>query len=136
MKPTNSGGSKKAQISLEFMFIFALFLAALTVVAVSVMQSSQSVFDSRLGLEAENEISLAKSKLDTAFLEGSGFSTNLTLPQKIMGLDYSVAIADGFILVEVSNQTYSATLLARNITGSLRKGENRLANINQEIVIS
>ena len=136
MKGLDSGRLAKAQASLEFMFIFMLFVAALTIVAVYVSQGTQSVFSSRLDLEAEGVMSLVKGKLDTAYLEGSGFSTNLTLPQEIIGFDYSVNVTNGFVLIEINNQTYSKALLSRNITGFLRKGENRLENINQEIVIS
>jgi hypothetical protein len=127
---------RKGQVSVEFMFIFILFMAVLALAVVFVMQSSQGIYQSSMEMGSEEILSQVKGRLDSAFLEGDGFSTNLTLPSQIMGADYSISINSGFVLIDISNQTYSKILLAKNITGSLRKGENMLKNVNQEIVIS
>jgi hypothetical protein len=127
---------RKGQVSVEFMFIFILFMAVLALAVVFVMQSSQGIYLSSMEMGSEEMLSKVKGGLDSAFLEGDGFSTNLTLPSQIMGADYSISISSGFALIDINNQTYSKILLARNITGSLRKGENMLKNVNQGIVIS
>jgi hypothetical protein len=91
----NSGRGRKAQVSTEFMMIFIFFIAVLSVSMVYMMQNIESTSASTLGIETGKTISLVKSKLETAFLEGDGFSTTFTLPQRIMGLDYSVNISSG-----------------------------------------
>lgn len=136
MKLPYSSRRGKAQVSVEFMFIFVFFMAVLTVIMVAVLQNTQGVSSSRLGLEAENALSLVKSRLDTAFLEGSGFSTNFTLPQELMDFNYSVSISSKFVVIEVNNQTYSKMLLTNSTAGTLRKGENAVRNVNGQLVIS
>ena len=135
MKRTGRGG-RKAQVSIEFMILFIFFLGLLSFAIVSVMQSVQDVSASSVGLEAQKTLSVLRSKLDTAFLEGDGFSTNFTLPQKIMSLDYSVNVSSGFALIVVNNLTYSAPIISRNVSGEPRKGENALRNQGGSLVIS
>ena len=135
MERTGRSG-KKAQVSIEFMILFIFFLGLLSFAIVSVMQNVQDISASSVGLEAQKTLSLMRSKLDTAFLEGDGFSTNFTLPQKIMSLDYSVNVSSGFALIEVNNLTYSSPIIARNISGGPRKGENALRNSGGYLVIS
>jgi hypothetical protein len=129
-------GKRRGQASVEFMFIFILFVAALSLAAVFVMQSSQGIYQSGMGIGAEELLSQVKGALDSAYLEGDGFSTNLTLPSRLLGSEYFIGTEPGYVFIEVSNQTYSKTLLARNLSGSLRKGENMLRNVNQEVLIS
>ena len=129
-------GVRKAQVSIEFMILFIFFLGLLSFAIVSVMQSVQDISGSSVGLQAQKTISLLRSKLDTAFLEGDGFSTNFTLPQTIMSLDYSLNVSSGFALIQVNNQTYSAPIISRNISGEPRKGENALRNQGGLLVIS
>jgi uncharacterized protein (UPF0333 family) len=131
-----SGCRRKAQISTEFMLLFIFFVAVLAFSMVYLMQSIQSTSESTLGLEVEKTMSIAKSRIETAFLEGDGFSTNFTLPQQIMGFDYSVNISSGFILIEVNNSTHSSPLITKDITGVPRKGENSLRNSGGRLVIS
>jgi hypothetical protein len=135
MKPLNSM-EREAQSSVEFMLIFVLFMTIITVVVVAVLQNTEGIFSSTLGLEVENTLSLVKSRLDTAYLEGSGFSTNFTLPQTLMAFNYSVNISSKFLIMEVNNQTYSKMLLTNSTTGGLRKGENMVKNMDGVLVIS
>jgi hypothetical protein len=127
---------RKAQVSVEFMLLFIFFIGLLALAMVYAMQNLQGVYSSTMGLEAGKVLSSVKSKLDTAFLEGDGFSTNFTLPQQIMSVDYSVNISSGFLLIEVANATYSNPLITKDITGTPRKGENALKNVNGRLVIS
>lgn len=130
------GSRSKAQISIEFMMLFIFFVGLLAVVMVYAVQNMQSVSSSTLSLEAGKTLSLALSKLDTAFLEGDGFSTTFVLPGLIMGMDYSVNVTSGFVLVVVDNSTYSRPLLTKDVAGMPKKGENAVRNANGTLVIS
>lgn len=136
MKKFFSRWKAKAQVPIEFMVLFMLFLAVLTIAVVSVTQSTDSVYMSSTWLEAEGLLSLAKSKIDTAFLEGDGFSTSLILPEKILGFNYTLNISSNLLFIEINNEHQTKMLLSGNITGPLRKGENRIQNIGNRIVIS
>ena len=126
----------KAQMSTEFMFIFIFLLALTMLVAAAAVWNTGGVYLSTVELEARKVLSLAKGKLDTTFLEGDGFSTTFTLPQKIMSLDYSINISSRFVFLEAGNQTYSALLLSNSTSGSLKKGQNTVKNLNGQLVIS
>lgn len=126
----------KAQVSIEFMLLFIFFLGIMAVVMVYVMQSIENTSASTVSLETQQRLSFIKSKIETAFLEGDGFSTNFTLPLQIMNLNYSVGIDSGFVLIEINNMTYSSPLITKDITGTPRKGENLLRNVNGRLVIS
>ncbi len=136
MNRTRSGRKSKAQVSIEFMLLFIFFLGIMAVVMVYVMQSIENTSASTVGLETQQRLSFIKSKIETAFLEGDGFSTHFTLPLQIMNLNYSVGIDSGFVLIEISNMTYSSPLITKDITGAPRKGENLLRNVNGRLVIS
>src|SRR4030042_3517011 len=115
---------RAGQVSAEFMLIFVFFVAVLTVVLVAVLQNTQDVYSSTLDLEAESTLSMVKSKLDTAFLEGSGFSTRFTLPETLMSFNYSINISSSFLVLEANNRSYSNLLLTNSTAGFPRKGEN------------
>ncbi len=136
MNRRNPRSVSKAQVSTEFMLIFMFFVAVLAFSMIYVMQNIESTYASTVGVEAGKTLSMVKSKLETAFLEGDGFSTNFTLPQRIMGFDYSVNISSGFLFIGISNSTYSSPLITKDIAGAPRKGENSLRNIGGRLVIS
>jgi hypothetical protein len=136
MNRRNPGNVGKGQISTEFMLLFMFFVGMLAFAMVYVIQNIQDTSASTLRIEADNTLFMVKSKLETAFLEGDGFSTNFTLPQRIMGFDYSVNISSGFLFIGINNDTYSSPLITKDITGVPRKGENMLRNINGRLVIS
>jgi hypothetical protein len=127
---------RKAQMSMEFMLIFVLMLAVTVVVAAAVVWNTSGVYLSTMELEAREVLSVAKGKLDTAFLEGDGFSTTFTLPQKILNYNYSISISSRFVVLDAGNQTYSAILLSNSTSGSLKKGQNSVRNVNGQLVIS
>jgi len=131
-----SGRMSKAQVSIEFMLLFIFFIGIMAVVMVYVMQSMENTSASTVSLETQETLSFLKSRFDTAFLEGDGFSTNFTLPQQIMSQNYSVGIDAGFLLIEINNMTYSSPLITKDITGLPRKGDNLLKNVNGRLVIS
>ena len=130
-------GELAGQVSVEFMLIFVFFMAILTVVLVAVLQNTEGVYSSTLDLEAESTLSMVKSKLDTALLEGSGFSTRFTLPEILMSsYNYSINISSSSLLLEANNRTYSKLLLTNSTAGMLKKGENTVRNEDGRIVIS
>lgn len=126
----------KGQISVEFMMIFLLMIAALTVamlVGQKNMESAQYLEQQTMTNEILESVS---DKINTAFMEGHGFSTNITLPQMVHGKNYAVRIRSNSIEINVSETYFYRSLLTQNITGSLSKGLNRISNVNGIVVIS
>lgn len=126
----------KAQSAIEFMMIFVLFLAALSVGLFISWQKTGEVASSTIDAKALETLNLVASKIDTVFLEGPGFSTNLTLPEAILGTNYSIITQPGAALLYLSGRSYFDTILPRNVTGTPHPGVNTLMNEGGVVVIS
>jgi hypothetical protein len=126
----------KAQVAVEFMIIFGVFLIALTTVAIAAWNNIVNINKSAIDFEAVRILNLAANRINTAYLEGHGFSIGLAIPGKIGVYDYSVDIEVDNIWIHVNEESYSRKLLTSDITGSLQKGVNTIQNVNGEIVIS
>ena len=125
----------KAQVSAEFVIIFVFLLTALIIGLVVNFNKTYEVTYSRIKLEADQILTKAANSINTVYLEGSGFATNLTLPETLLGLNYSLSIRDNQLKLSYSNIIYSKSLLTRNITGNITPGPNTVSNLEGEIVI-
>ncbi|MBI2675887.1 MAG: hypothetical protein HYX24_05485 [Candidatus Aenigmarchaeota archaeon] len=127
---------RKMQAAMEFMVILGAFVFLLAASIHVSMQKTREVEQASDDLEAGRILEMASSKLNTALLEGDGFSANLTLPEKMRGKGYSINISNGVLYISLPGNTYPTRLLTSNITGSLRKGENMISNRNGGLYIS
>ena len=125
----------KAQLAVEFILIFAIFLAALTIIALSSLNKAVDISRSTIEREANTLLSKVANTINTVFLEGDGFAINLTLPEKIKGFGYNISIENQSIWLTMNQRSYHKRLLTNNVTGELKKGENLLKNVNGGIVI-
>ena len=118
------------------MIIFVLFLVIMSIILVFTWRNTVNIVQSKFDLEARRVLDDISNRIDTAFLEGDGFSINITVPQDILGTNFSLMIHENRVLLELRNNTYSRTLLTKNITGTLSKGVNVIGNTQGEIIIS
>jgi hypothetical protein len=128
----------KAQSSVEFMAIFSFLLAAVIMAAVFSVQNTSSLVRARTDMEAERLLDYVGSRLDSAYLGGDGFSSNVSIPDALLSLDYDLSVPPGsnILVLTLGNVTYPRHLLADSVTGSFRKGGNTLRNSNGQVVIS
>jgi len=126
----------KAQTGIEFMILFGIFLAAILIMVFVVWGYISDIGTSTVDLHADTFLDKIAGKIDTVFLEGHGFSLNLTLPEKLYGMNYSVRIKNGFILLNLTDRIYTRRLVTRNVTGELKVGKNILENVDGIVVIS
>lgn len=118
------------------MAIFGIFLVAIMTLVFVVWDYVLDINVSTIDLNANSFLDVVSGKVDTVFLEGSGFSANLTLPEKIFGMNYSLNIRNGFLFLNISSRIYTKRLLTRNVTGNIKKGYNIIENVNGVVVIS
>jgi hypothetical protein len=130
------GSGAKAQVAIEFMVIFAIFLVAVTISLFFVWENASEMNTAAIESETRVVVNAIAGKLDTVYLEGDGFSTNLTVPQLISGMNYTLELTAGTVWVTLENRSYGRVVLPSNISGTLRKGVNILRNSNGMIVIS
>lgn len=126
----------KAQVSAEFIIVFIILLLALTITTAVSYQRVDDLNFQKKELESERLLNRLSNKIDTALLEGSGFSTNITMPGTVIGYNYTMNISSGYIYLVVDDMTFFSKLLTENVTGVPRKGTNRISNENMMIVIT
>jgi len=118
------------------MILFGILMVILLVIAANSQKSMTDMTEERKNIMIDDEISLIKSEIDRVFIMGDGFSTNITIPDKIAGYDYEISITNDFLLVNMSGTLKGRKLMTDNITGSLAKGKNTITNNDGELVIS
>lgn len=126
----------RAQTSVEFMILFGVFLVAILVMVFVVWEYIFDISVSTTDLHADMLLDSISGKMDTVFLEGHGFSVNYTLPETVLGMNYSVDIERGFVFLNLSERIYTKRLITRNVTGDLKTGKNIIENVNGVVVIS
>ena len=128
--------SRKAQASMEFMILFVLFLVAVSVAMVVSVQRSQIISQAQIDLESNRVLREVADRINIAYLEGDGFSINVTLPEQILRLGYTINISSNEVILRVDGSTYVRYLLTNNVTGDVVIGTNRILNRNGEILIT
>ena len=127
---------RKAQAATEFLVLFIILMIALTSATFMTVERSRDLTDTKIALEVTKLLNDASNKINMAFLEGSGFMINLTLPKQVFSLNYTIYIQSNYMSVEIQNTTHFKSLLTDNITGTLKKGVNLVQNKNGVVVIS
>ena len=127
---------RKAQIAMEFMIIFSVFLIAIILIVLAVWNNIANAEKSSIDFEAGGILKLASGRINTAYLEGDGFSIGLAIPEKIGVYDYTLQFEGSTLWLYVNQISYPGKLLTTSITGTLAKGENTIKNVNGTIVIA
>lgn len=126
----------KAQASTEFILVFMFLLLVLSIVAAGTFTNVLDMSKTRTDQEAVRIANLISSGINTAYLEGHGFRTNLTLPYTVFGKNYTAAVSGNRVSLDFSSAVFSRPLLTQNISGSPLPGPNLIENIEGGIVIS
>ena len=114
----------KLQASMEFIALFMILLLALVVISTVSYTQLHSVDRYQTDLEVEKVMNELVLKLNTAFLQGDGYFTNVTLPEKIIGAEYTIEINQNQLILEVESSSYTKTILTNNIQGDPVPGHN------------
>lgn len=129
----------KSQSVAEFIVIFGIFLAALIVITLVSWSRIEDMSQSKKDMEIERVLVYTSDKINTAYLIGNGFSTNMTLPETILNFNYTADIQNGMLLLNITGMIYSKQLLTTNITVARsldQKGPYVIKNNKGEIIIS
>jgi len=127
---------RRGQSSMEFLAMLVFLMIALVTVSYSILFKSTAIIDTQREMEANRLLKNAADKINTAFIEGDGFSINVTLPYRIYEEDYYIETSGNQIRITAFNKTYDRFMVTGNITGSFQGGLNRLENINGVVAIS
>ncbi len=123
------------QSAMEFIMVFTILVAALVVAAWISLERTNEISAARTRLEVGNMLSDVSNKINTAFLEGPGFSVRLDLPEKLLGADYSIQAHSNNLYLDFRGATYIRQMITQNITGGFATGKNTIRNVGGIIVI-
>lgn len=126
----------KAQVAVEFMVLFTIFIAAVIVSLFLVWNNVLSINKATNDIEFRKVLDTIGGKIDTVYLEGDGFQTNVTIPYRVSGISYPVDLNEGLLWITVQNRTYTRRLLTNDVSGTFKKGVNTLKNVDGVVVIS
>lgn len=127
----------KAQVAFEYMFVFGIFMAALIMGTIFAWSKSLEVNRYQTRLEVNNLLDMVAGKIDTTWLEGAGFSTNLTIPETVANYNYTLNVTSNFVLLVIVEEEYIKPIITQNVTGDFTIGSvNTLSNMGDHILIS
>lgn len=126
----------KGQVSIEFMMIFTLLIAALAIVAVISYQKTVEVLNARESVDANEVLTMVANKINNVFMEGDGFETKVSLPYTIFGSDYTITISPNMVYLNLGENTHSKSIITGNVQGNFTSGENLLRNNNGVVEIN
>jgi hypothetical protein len=134
---TSSSRRCKAQSAFEFMFIFGALLGALITGFWFSWSKSMEAKRFSTELQVDELLNAVSEKINTAWLEGRGFSTNLTIPFTVSDREYSLNLSSNYIYLTLGDTVYMKPLITQNVTGSFTMGAvNGLTNMGDYILIS
>lgn len=118
------------------MILFVLFLVAVGFALAVSVQRSQVISNAHMDLESRAVLSRVADTINIAYIEGDGFSMDVSLPERILRLDYTVEIHSNEVILRTDGRTYIRQILTSNVTGTPSRGINRVMNQEGEIRIT
>ena len=112
----------KAQIAFEYMFIFGIFMTAVILSMVFAYNKSMEIDRYQRQVEIESLLKTVADKIDTVWLEGEGFSSNITVPMTVTDYAYTLNMSDNYLILTVMQSDYIKPILTSNITGNFSMG--------------
>ena len=127
----------KAQVTIEFIMIIAVIMLVMASVTVMTSNNIRHLDRMSISMEAEKMLDTTASKINTAFLEGSGFSMTMEMPHKVVNRDYTVMVSGNYLLLTIEETSFEKPLLTNNVTqGYIQPGFNAVQNKNGGVVIT
>ena len=138
MRTTMSSSRRyKAQIAFEYMFIFGIFMVAIIIGATFAWSKSLEVENYMTRLEVDGLLIRVSNKIDTVWLEGEGFRSNITIPATVANYEFTLNVTQNYLLLTVMDQDFTKPILTTNVTGNFSLGNlNTLTNKGEYIEIT
>lgn len=138
MRNTMSSSRRyKAQIAFEYMFIFGIFMVAVIIGATFAWSKSLEVDNYRRQLEVDGLLMRVSNKIDTVWLEGEGFRSNITIPATVANHEFTLNVTYNYLLLTSMGQDFTKPIITTNVTGNFSLGNlNTLTNHGDHIEIT
>lgn len=121
---------------MEFMVLFTLFLVVAGIALYASIDRTRDITETKIGIEASSLVSRITTTVNSVYLQGDGFSTNIVLPYKIVSLDYNTSFQSNQLLIMAAGKLYTGYVLTGNVTGNLTLGTNTIRNSGGWVMIN
>ena len=126
--------SKKAQGSIELMIIFGavlfFFITFFAIIQNNISdknQDKEKILLQNVALDVRDEINMASGASE-------GYSREFSVPENILGENYEINVSDGYVYVSTDTNSFSYKI--NQISGSIKKGINKIIKQNGMVVLS
>ena len=126
----------RAQVSVEFLSMVGVVLAIfLGLFAIAAAQNT-SASDTHLRFALQRTCNDFSTAVNLALSCGSGFTTHITLPEKIKGFNYSVTTTARTVVFQSGKRTVFCRLISDKVSYvEIEKGKLDLRNENGTVYI-
>ena len=107
----------KAQVTIEFAVVLSLLIIALLFIYYDFNNEKKSMEKELFDLAMENLVYKSATILNTAFVEGDGYTTTLKMPE--LEWNYEVIVDSGYLLLRINNRSYTSLLLSSDLEGNI-----------------
>lgn len=122
-------------MSVEIMGLFTFLIMLLIVMIFVSYRDKFEILQYTEDVYAGNVIEKVRMAINTAVIEGDGFSSEFTVPASLNGAAYNVTVYGNNIYLEWSGNSRTGRVITSNITGAITKGVNRISNVGGVIVL-
>lgn len=127
--------SSRAQLSIEIMALFAFLIMFLSAIMFVSYRDKLEIIRYTDEVYARNILETIRMSINTGVIEGSGFSTEFTIPQTLNGAAYNITASGNSMYLTWSGNYQKIRVITSNITGNITRGVNKIRNENGVIVL-
>ena len=124
----------KAQASMEFIVLISFVLLIFAVFTPFLWKQQNEILSERKTLTAEKIALIIKKEVDMAVMFGSGYERNFTIPNDILGSNYTISIHGKILVLNWNSGETQEILITNKTSGIPSPGKNKISNEDDVIV--
>jgi len=125
-----------AQASTEFLAFVSLLLVLVFLVVYKNYQSAAQLEEYKSYQEAQSLANDIAFEINLALKAGDGYSRKFYVSKEVYGIsNFTVEVKDYEVKLKWSKGEVTASILTRNIIGTIKTGENVVKNVKGEIYV-
>ena len=127
-------GHRKAQVSLEFMFV-TIILLFLTILFVIAAANKTNDFQREKNVYLLKDVAgSVRNEIQVAYAMDSGYTRSFDIPDTLEGLNYSIEVQGNYVSAALDNEIIEIAI--QPVNGSLKKGTNLIRKVNGVVFIN
>jgi hypothetical protein len=126
-----------AQVSIEFIVLVSVLVLILATVVYYNSSFYVRINAAKDYNNAQGISDQISSEINLALRIGDGYSRSFYVPGSISNsIDYNITVNDYTVVLNWNNGYVTSTVLAKNISGNLNKGQNIIRNLDGIIYVN